>query len=129
MSKLYTVKGINDDQDTCDICGKENLKRVVWLEDTETLELIACGTTCAAKLQGIKVAEQKKMENDFVKASKEALRKARYEAIQPLQTAFDDALSSIPCVGDNGFTYSNRMDAVRALPEYVALKLEEKKWR
>ena len=64
---MWKVIGINDDQSTCDVCGKEELKRVVWLENCETQSVVATGTTCAAKLQKIKVSEQKKKENDFVK--------------------------------------------------------------
>ena len=53
----YQIKGINSDQETCDNCGKVNLKRVVWLESLNTDgngtgEVIAVGTTCAAKLTG-----------------------------------------------------------------------------
>lgn len=45
----YKVLGINDDQESCDCCGKQGLKRVVWIEDTETGAVMAFGTTCALK--------------------------------------------------------------------------------
>lgn len=44
----YQVLGVNDDKDFCQCCGKEGLKRVVWIEDTETGEIRHFGTTCAA---------------------------------------------------------------------------------
>ena len=44
----FKVLGINDDRDTCDCCGKTGLKRVVWIEDTETLQVSCFGTSCAA---------------------------------------------------------------------------------
>lgn len=47
MSNRFLVKGINDDESTCQCCGKEGLARVVWIEDTETGTLRHFGTTCA----------------------------------------------------------------------------------
>lgn len=61
--RRYSILGINDDESVCSICGKKDLKRVVWLEDTETGgDPFPVGTTCAAKLQKITVTEQKAAE-------------------------------------------------------------------
>ncbi|EKJ7938218.1 hypothetical protein L5559_006042 [Pseudomonas aeruginosa] len=43
----YQFLGINDDKSHCECCGKQGLKRVVWIEDTETNEIRHFGTTCA----------------------------------------------------------------------------------
>jgi len=43
----YKVIGVNDDTDFCECCGKTNLKKVVWIEDTETGDIKHFGTTCA----------------------------------------------------------------------------------
>ena len=48
MENRYKVVGVNDDKDFCECCGKQGLKRVVWIEDTETQEVKHFGTTCAA---------------------------------------------------------------------------------
>jgi hypothetical protein len=53
--KRYRIKGVNDDLDTCDLCGKTGLKKVAWLVelDAEGDEIgIAApyGCCCAAKL-------------------------------------------------------------------------------
>lgn len=48
MSNRYKVVGVNDDKDFCECCGRQGLKRVVWIEDTETQEIKHFGTTCAA---------------------------------------------------------------------------------
>ena len=45
----FIVKGVNDEKETCECCGKNGLKRVVWIEDTETGEIKHFGTTCALK--------------------------------------------------------------------------------
>ena len=56
----FVIKGINDEQDTCSCCGKTGLKRVVWIEDTETGDINHFGTSCAtrpAKCFGITTKE------------------------------------------------------------------------
>ena len=44
----FKVLGVNDDSDSCECCGKTNLKRVVWIEDTETGAVQHFGVVCAA---------------------------------------------------------------------------------
>ena len=61
-TKEWHIIGINDDETVCALCGKENLKRVVWIENYETGEIMAVGTTCVSKMLGITVKEQKKRE-------------------------------------------------------------------
>jgi hypothetical protein len=50
----YRVHGMTDDTDTCEHCGKEDLRRVVMLAaldaDGNTEEIIHVGTTCASRL-------------------------------------------------------------------------------
>lgn len=55
--KKYSLKGINDEQDVCQHCGKTGLKRVAWLVEVDTDgneagDLIAVGIDCAGKLLG-----------------------------------------------------------------------------
>lgn len=45
----FIVLGVNDDQDFCQCCGRNGLKRVVWIEDTETQDVRHFGTTCATQ--------------------------------------------------------------------------------
>jgi len=68
MSSNYVLKGINDDYDTCELCGKTGLKRVMWLapinEDGEEIaDPGAYGTTCGAKLLGLRIRSKAKIEN------------------------------------------------------------------
>lgn len=58
----YKVMGINDDEDYCSCCGKEGLKRVVWIAPMDTDgnvegEAAPYGTTCAAYM--LKIAPEK----------------------------------------------------------------------
>lgn len=47
MAGRFQLIAVNDDRDFCECCGKTGLKRVVWIQDIETLELKHFGTTCA----------------------------------------------------------------------------------
>lgn len=45
----FKVLGTNDDKNYCEICGKIELKKVVWIENIETGEIFHAGINCAAK--------------------------------------------------------------------------------
>ncbi len=47
--KKYQIIGTTDDVDTCDCCGRINLKKTVILKDAESGEEVYFGTECAAK--------------------------------------------------------------------------------
>lgn len=49
MSKRYEVLAVNDDRDFCECCGKEGLKKVVWIRNNETDEIKHFGVICAGK--------------------------------------------------------------------------------
>jgi hypothetical protein len=89
----FVIKGINDEESSCSCCGKTGLKRVVWIEDTETGEINFFGTSCAtqpAKCFGITKKEVnsalRKFEADQV-AVKNAAIVARHKAAYDLAVA------------------------------------------
>lgn len=45
----FKVLGVNDDKDFCECCGKQGLKKVVWIEDSETGKIQHFGVVCATK--------------------------------------------------------------------------------
>lgn len=54
----YFLVAVNDEESTCAVCGRVELKRVMWIRDAEAgLEPFAVGTTCGAKLLGIPAAK------------------------------------------------------------------------
>ena len=55
----YKVLAVTDDRDFCECCGRKGLKKVVWIEDTETHEIKHFGTTCAvAPVKGFGVEKE-----------------------------------------------------------------------
>lgn len=53
----FTVLGVTDDRDFCQCCGRQGLKRVVWIEDGESGAVRHFGTTCVtAPAMGFGVA-------------------------------------------------------------------------
>jgi hypothetical protein len=86
MGSRFVVKGVNDEQNFCSCCGKSGLKRVVWIQDTETGVVSHFGTTCAespAKAFGISTeirAAVRKFQSDAKKAAKAAERAAEHAA-------------------------------------------------
>jgi hypothetical protein len=108
MASRFVVKGVNDEQNFCSCCGKSGLKRVVWIEDTESGVVSHFGTTCAespAKAFGVSSeirAAVRKAQSDAKKAAKaaeEAAEKAaamaRYLADRDkFQAAYDEAKST-----------------------------------
>lgn len=65
-ARRFVVIGVNDDKDFCECCGKQGLKRVVWVEDTETQTVRHFGTTCATSpVKGFPKDEIKKAIGDF----------------------------------------------------------------
>ena len=114
MSKRFKVIGTNDDQTWCDICGKTELKRVVWFEDLETGEVLAAGTTCAAKVQGKKTKDIEKEVNDFRKAQLNAAR----EEMRPFDSAMSEMLKRAP----SGVPFNERLAFINSSAELAAFK-------
>lgn len=79
MNSRFQIKGINDDTDFCMCCGKQGLKKVVWIEDAETGSLEHFGVICAlnpSKAFGIGKSDLSFHEKSF-KAIQDAItRKA-----------------------------------------------------
>lgn len=77
--KQYKVLGRNDEQTTCDCCGKMNLKLTVILEDNETGETVRYGVNCAAKAMG---RDAKYVKNELVKVRNHEMFVARQAMLE-----------------------------------------------
>ena len=75
----FTLLGVNDDHDTCSLCGRTNLKRVAWLapldaDGNEAGEAAPYGTDCAGALL---LGRKDRKNTELVRSRGEALELAR----------------------------------------------------
>ena len=68
--KRYALQGVNDDQNECSVCGRVELKRVMWLVEVDDsgAEIdtpFHCGTSCGAKLLQMPQAKVKKVAETY----------------------------------------------------------------
>jgi hypothetical protein len=77
----YTLKGIDDSETVCSICGRIELKRVMWLApidaDDAASDAFPCGVVCGARLLGTTVARLETRIRNHT-AGVEARRRALY---------------------------------------------------
>lgn len=59
------ILGVNDDRSDCCCCGKSDLKKVVWIENTLTGEILHFGEKCATKAAPALFGEIKDAKKDF----------------------------------------------------------------
>ena len=70
--KRYGLKGINDEATECSVCGKVELRRVMWLVELDPVDgnelgdAFPVGTTCGAKMLGYSTAKVRKAADNFV---------------------------------------------------------------
>lgn len=93
-TETVTFLGNTDEVDTCDCCGRTNLKATVALE-TEAGAVVYYGVTCAARAIGRKVSEVKaaaKAADDAKAAAERAARDAAFRADYDRMQAWLDAV-------------------------------------
>jgi hypothetical protein len=98
----WVILGINGDQDFCDVCGKVELSKVVWLENTETGEIKAAGTTCAARMLGRRnptaPSTKSKIEGEALEAMKSAINAECQRILEGNTRAFNGYLCLFDCI-------------------------------
>lgn len=92
MSKKFKIIGINDDQTTCDICGKRELTKVVWFEEIATGETFAAGVVCASRAQGKTVGQV----NREIRAYEDGQYKKARSETKELRKAYHAMLDNAP---------------------------------
>lgn len=71
-NKRYKYLGTNDHKNECNLCGKKDLKKVIWLEDTEEDFISHYGVSCGAKLKAQSTKEFREwMKEEQIKSDKE----------------------------------------------------------
>lgn len=78
--KKYRILGFNDDQCSCDVCGKQELKGTYAMEDLSSGEIFRAGSSCGAKMAGWTskelVAKYKAGEKENIETAKKELRQS-----------------------------------------------------
>lgn len=78
--KKYRILGFNDDQCSCDVCGKQELKGTYAMEDLSSGEIFRAGSICGAKMAGWTtkelIAKYKVGEKEKLTAAKKELRES-----------------------------------------------------
>jgi hypothetical protein len=92
MNTTANLKAValNDEQTTCDLCGKMELRGTVIVADADNNEVGRYGTTCATKVLGEKVTRSQ------VKVIEQARRQA---VTHLLLTARDNKAQRTYCLG------------------------------
>ncbi len=127
MTKRYALKGINDDQHECAVCGRVELKRVMWLaeidaEGSEISEPFHCGTTCGARLLGYTQPKMRTIAKNY--ASMVAAKRFQMERSHPNQAIVSKLISEL---NDMQLFGKVRIDHPK-MREILQLKKEAKEW-
>lgn len=125
--KKYGLKAINDEAETCSICGKVHLKRVMWIveldQDGNPIgDVFNCGTTCGAKLLKITTAQ---IETKVKHFQTEVTRQRKQ--LQESHPAMVEAWQIVESWNERGLTYAER----KQTPEYahrITLVAQAQEW-
>lgn len=115
-AKRYTLKGVNDEENSCVVCGKIELRRVMWIAEldedgNEVGDAFHCGTTCGAKLLKRKISHI----NNVVKNFESIVRVKRMDLYSKRQRELgrDELLNQL-----TGLSWAERI----ARPQWAELK-------
>ncbi len=118
--KRYGLKAVNDEATVCELCGKQELKKVMWIvelfEDGES-GAFPVGTTCGAKMlkqTAAKLNTKIKNFDSMVRDQRDQLAQTKfsYSEGQALLNKLRDEKSR------NGLTYAQR----KLHPAYIEYK-------
>lgn len=83
-TKLFRVLGSDDSVNTCDCCGKTNLKATFAVEMIETGEILRYGSVCVTRNTGRKLGELNKMREAHDLEKRQAAQKEYHATPQYL---------------------------------------------
>ena len=119
-TKQWKFKGITEGHECWD-CGKQGLKKVAILENTQTLELIQVGTVCAARMLGYSVPEYRKHITQTARENKEKARREYFDSPEYKLSAFctnecdTDRFNQIERLIKDGYTRGEAMSFLSAM--------------
>ena len=143
VENKYKVLGFNDDECTCDICGKSELKGTYAIEDLSNGEIFRAGSSCGAKMAGWTTKELVKKYNLREKeildiAKKEFCDSKEYisyeKAIDFLNKESDDLQRKLWNCSDENLrkqiysterTFESRREFIKSFSENLDVKRKE----
>ena len=125
--KRYALKGINDDQHECAVCGRVELKRVMWLveidaDGSELSEPFHCGTSCGARLLGYTQPKMRTIAKNY--AGSVWRKRYELECSHPNQVVISRLISEL---NEMGLLGKARVEHPK-MKEILRLKQEAKEW-
>lgn len=117
MANRFQVVGVNDERDFCECCGRKNLKRVVWVRDTETDDVKHFGTTCAvAPAKGFQIEREVKDALDTYTRQQQIIFRAAYTEYKKRGGVYvAHPTKAGTCTPANAQLYATTLADVRAL--------------
>lgn len=88
----YRVLGCNDEQTTCDFCGREHLKKTVILEDTTETnggDIVRVGTSCAIKACAVPGVRTKAQMDRKIGEANAEIRQWQFSYTQAVEVLAD----------------------------------------
>lgn len=76
----YKVVGITDERDSCELCGRQNLKSVIVLDADG--EFVYYGSECGAKMTGKPVRDINREAKQAQRETDQAAQRIRHQAQQ-----------------------------------------------
>ena len=111
----FKVLGVNDDRDFCECCGKEGLKKVVWIEHCDTGDVQHFGTSCAASpVKGFGL--KKEIAKAGREWSKELDRRKREESNKVARAGHDWQMAEYKRLGGTDRFHTTLRGEKRAIP-------------
>ena len=126
---MLIILGTTDEVNTCDCCGRTDLKDTVALQDDETGDIVYYGCVCAAKKRNVPA---KQIKSEAKKADEAKAKAARAERNR-LDKIEDDKFQSFLDGKTVGMTFSgnyygqtspsiNRFSQIQALGGWVTAR-------
>lgn len=143
IENKFKILGFNDDECTCHVCGKQELKGTYVMEDLSSGEIFRAGSVCGSKMAGWTskelVAKYKAGEKEKLTAAKKELHESadyiNYEKALDFLNKESDNLNALIYaesnqekrteLSNNRRTFQSRLDYLRPFGELLESKRKD----
>jgi hypothetical protein len=127
---MLKILGTTDEVNTCDCCGRKDLKDTVAMEDDETGNIVYYGCVCAAKKRQVP-AKQIRDEAKSADKAKAAAERAEHERLWRIEDAryqsfLDSKVAGTDCkcdsISNQIVGYMNRFNQLQFLGGFMVAR-------